>query len=132
MASFFTPMEVGDPQGTRYEPVNVLVYDNLADSGATYNILPISMLQRLNVRPTERGSFVIADGSYITRDMGETRVRLDGREYTVPVIFGDDHTQPLLGAVTLEVFRLAIDSAGRRLVPTRAWLMPSINGAQTD
>lgn len=87
-------MEVGDPQGTRYEPVNVLVYENLADSGATYNILPSSMLARLNVRPTERGSFVIADGSRITRDMGETRVRLDGREYTVPVIFGEDHTQP--------------------------------------
>lgn len=127
MGIFFAEMEVGNPQGTRYEPVNALV-----DSGATYNILPKSMLERLDVRPTERGSFVIADGSRITREMGETRVRLDAREYTVPVIFGEDHTQPLLGAVTLEVFRLAIDPAGRRLVPTDAWLMPGVNGAQTN
>ena len=121
MASFFTTMEIGDPQGTRYEPVNALV-----DSVVTYNILPSSMLARLNVRPTETGTFVIADGSLVMREIGETRVRLDGREYTVPVIFGDDDNRPLLGMVTLEVFRLAIDPDGQRLVPIDAWL-PSVN-----
>ena len=114
-------MEIGDPQGTRYEPVQALV-----DSGVTYNILPSSMLERLDVRPTETGTFVIADGSLIMREIGETRVRLDGREYTVPVIFGDEDNQPLLGMVTLEVFRLAIDTEGQRLIPTDAWL-PSVN-----
>ena len=126
MASFFTPMEVGDPQGTRYEPVNALVDENLVNGGATYNILPSSMLARLNVRPTEMGTFVIAFGNRIMLEVGETRVRLDGREYTVPVVFGDDHVQPILGAVTLEVFRLAIDPANQRLVPVDAWL-PSVN-----
>ena len=121
MASFFTAIEIGDPQGTRYEPVQALV-----DSGVTYNILPSSMLERLDVRPTETGTFVIADGSLIMREIGETRVRLDGREYTVPVIFGDEDNQPLLGMVTLEVFRLAIDPEGQRLIPTDAWL-PSVN-----
>ena len=121
MASFFTTMEIGDPQGTRYEPVQALV-----DSGVTYNILPSSMLERLDVRPTETGTFVIADGSLVMREIGETRVRLDGREYTVPVIFGDEDNQPLLGMVTLEVFRLAIDPDGQRLIPVDAWL-PSVN-----
>ena len=124
MASFFTAIEVGDPQGARYEPVQALV-----DSGVTYNILPSSMLERLDVRPTETGTFVIADGSLVMREIGETRVRLDGREYTVPVIFGDEDNQPLLGMVTLEVFRLAIDPEGQRLIPTDAWL-PSVNYPQ--
>lgn len=126
MASFFIAMEVGDPQGTRYEPVNALVDENLVNSGPIYNILPSSMLERLNVRPTEMGTFVIGFGNRIMLEVGETRVRLDGREYTVPVVFGDDHVQPLMGSVTLEVFRLAIDPANQRLVPVDAWL-PSVN-----
>lgn len=49
--------------------------------------------------------------------MAETRVRLDGQTRITLVIFGEEGTDPLLGAYTLEGFGLAPDPVGRRLIP---------------
>ena len=119
MGTFHIAMEVGDAQGLRYEPVQALV-----DSGATYNILPAPLLRRLGVRPTESGSFILADGRRIQRDMGQTWVRLEGREYIAPVVFGGANTQPIVGAVTLEIFRLGIDPVAERLVSVDGYMLP--------
>ena len=40
-----------------------------------------------------------------------------------PVIFGDEGVQPLLGAVTLEIFRLAINPVDMRLIPVDGLMM---------
>ena len=118
MGSFQIEMGVGDPQGLHYEYVEALV-----DSGSTYNILPASMLRRLGVRVQGSGTFKLADGRRVEQDMGETRVRLNGEDYMAPVIFGGDDMQPLLGAVTLEIFRLAIDPVEMRLIPVDGLMM---------
>ena len=118
MGTFRIEMGIGDPQGQRYEYVDALV-----DSGSTYNILPASMLRRLGIEVQGIGTFRIADGRRIEREMGETRVRLNGEDYTAPVIFGDEGVQPLLGAVTLEIFRLAIDPVEMRLIPVDGLMM---------
>ena len=55
--------------------------------------------------------------------MGRTWVRLDGREDIVPVVFGEEGAQPLLGAVTLEIFRLAVDPVNQSLSPVPGLLM---------
>ncbi len=44
MGIFYVDAEIGDPQGLRYETVNVLV-----DCGATHTTLPASLLNRLGV-----------------------------------------------------------------------------------
>ncbi len=41
----------------------------------------------------------------------------------MPVIFGDEDSQPLLGAVTLEIFRLGVDAVSQRLIPVPGLLM---------
>ena len=127
MGNFHITMEVGDAQGLRYEPVQVLV-----DSGATYNILPAPLLSRLGVRPTESGSFILADGRRIQRDMGQTWVRLEGREYIAPVVFGGADTQPILGIVTLNIFGLGIDPVKERLIPVDGYMMPIDPDGQVD
>ena len=109
---------IGDPQGQRYEYVEALV-----DSGSTYNILPASMLRRLGVQVQRSGTFSLADGRSVQRDLGQTWVRLNGEAHITPVIFGNDDTQPLLGAVTLEIFLLAIDPVQMRLVPVNGLMM---------
>ena len=124
MGTFRIEMGVGDPQGQRYEYVDALV-----DSGSTYNILPASMLRRLGIEVQGTGTFKIADGRRIEREMGETRVRLNGEDYTAPVIFGDEGVQPLLGAVTLEIFRLAIDPVEMRLIPVDGLMMSATDTA---
>ena len=127
MGNFHITMEVGDAQGLRYEPVQALV-----DSGATYNILPAPLLSRLGVRPTESGSFILADGRRIQRDMGQTWVRLEGREYIAPVVFGGADTQPIVGAVTLEIFGLGIDPVKERLVSVDGYMLPIDPDGQVD
>ena len=111
-------VEVGDVPGQRFEAVEALV-----DTGATYTLMPQSLLRRLGVVPHTRASFLLADGSQMERDIGRTWVQLDGRREFTLVIFGDDAAQPLLGAVTLEEFRLAPDPVSKRLIPVPGLLM---------
>lgn len=118
MGTFLVSLEVGDPQGERFETVEALV-----DTGATYTTLPASMLRRLGVSPHTRGLFRLADGSRIERDIGRTWVRLEEAEEIVPVIFGDEDAQPLVGAVTLEIFLLGVDPVEGRLMPVPGFLM---------
>lgn len=112
MGTFRVTFEIGTPQGTRFESISGLV-----DTGASYTWLPTELLRRLGVVPEQKMPFGMADGTVVERDVGETRVRLDGRERTTVVIFEDDGSEPLLDAYTLEGFALAADPVNRKLVP---------------
>ncbi len=56
MGTFRVAIEVGDPQGQRYETLEALV-----DTGSTYTVLPAALLRRLGIQPIERRQFEIAD-----------------------------------------------------------------------
>ena len=118
MGTFNITLAVGDPQGESYVQVEALV-----DTGATYTMLPASMLQNLGVVPHDRAEFELADGNVAEMDIGRTWVRLDGRSEIVPIIFGEEGTPALLGAVTLEIFRLGVDPVRQELIPVRGLLM---------
>jgi clan AA aspartic protease len=117
MGTFTVTVEVGDPQGQRFESVQAMV-----DTGASDTMVPRSILTQLGIEAMERYEFQLADNTVVEYDVGETRLRIDGRERTVPVIFGPEGTPPLLGATTLEVFRLGVDPVGQRLIPVRGRL----------
>lgn len=118
MGTFQVTLEIGDPEGRRYEAVDALV-----DSGATYTTMPASLLRRLRVSPHSKRAFVLADGTRIERDFGRTWVRLNGEPDISPVVFGDEGAMPLLGALTLEVFSLGIDPVNRRLIPVESLML---------
>jgi len=88
----------------------------LVDTGASYTTLPASLLRELDVRAAGRRPLMLANGEMTTRDVGQTWVRLDGREVMTVVVFGDDGGPALLGAVTLEETGLGIDPLGRKLI----------------
>jgi clan AA aspartic protease len=111
-------VDIGDPQGQRWETVEALV-----DTGASYTWAPRDVLARLGVRPQFRREFVTADERVIERDMAETRVRLDGQQRTTLVVFGDEGSSSFLGAYTLEGFGLGIDPLNRRLIPVRGFAL---------
>jgi predicted aspartyl protease len=48
--------------------------------------------------------------------MAEAMARLDGQAGTTLVVFGEEGSQPLLGAYTLEGCGLAPDPVNRRLI----------------
>ncbi|MDE0053926.1 MAG: aspartyl protease family protein [Gammaproteobacteria bacterium] len=118
MGTFTVPIQVADPEGHEYETVEAMV-----DSGATYTVLPASVLERLGVVPHGVRSFVLADGSRVERGFGRTWIRLEGQEDISPVVFWDEGAQPLLGAVTLEIFSLGIDPVNGRLIPVDAFML---------
>jgi predicted aspartyl protease len=110
-------MEIGDPTASRFVRLEALV-----DTGATYTWGPRSVLLGLGHSPDEEWDFELADGRLLQYGIRWMTVRLDGRAYPTPVVFGDDGTEPLLGVVTLEEFRLGVDAVNQRLIPTPALL----------
>ena len=81
-----------------------------------------SELQKLGVIEEEREEFELADGSVREYPLGETRVRVNGREVSTVVVFGEEESSPILGAYTLERLMLAVDPRNQRLMRVRAHL----------
>ncbi len=117
MGLFSWPFEIGNLNGDNFEWV-----EGLVDTGATYSLLPASVLHRLGAEPTEIVEFELADGSIIERRLGEAKARVEGREVITAVIFGDEADSPVIGSYALGRVRLAVDSYGQRLIPVRASL----------
>ena len=118
MGTFTVQIQVGDPQSQNFVEVEALV-----DTGATHMVLPRSLLASLGVRPIERVPFHLADERVEEYEVGEVRVRLDGRERTTTVVFGPGDTSALLGATTLELFNLGVDPVRQRLIPVPGLMM---------
>lgn len=120
MGTFRVTIEIGDPEGKKWEPVEALV-----DTGASYTVVPGSLLARLGVTPHVRDTSLLADGRRIERDIGQTWARVDGRSVVTLVVFGEEGMESLLGAYTLEGVRLLPDPVNRRLIPVPGLLMRS-------
>ena len=95
MGTFRITVEIADPQGRRFEPVE-----------STYTA-------------------ELADGSRLERTRGRTVIRLEGKEFPTPVTFGEQGEQNLLGAMALEDAMLAADPHSMRLIPVDALEMTS-------
>ena len=99
-----------------------LEIEALVDTGASYTIVPASLLKDMGVSPMDKIGLVLADGRPVEYDIGEARATIDGRSIPTLVVFGEDSAPALLGAYTLEGLRLAVDPTNGRLIPaTIAW-----------
>ena len=118
MGTFHHPLEIGNFEGQRFEEVDALV-----DTGATYTSVPREVLERLGVSREEEATFILANGQSVRMGMAWVRTRLNGREQPTIVIFGEPGSSVLLGAFTLEGYRLGVDSVNQRLVETPGYLV---------
>ena len=98
------------------------VVNFLIDSGAVYSLVPTATLRKLGIRPHRRVDFALADGTTITRQVGDAYFEFQGEGGAAPVIFGEKGDEPLLGATTLESLGLVLDPFKRRLIPMRMLL----------
>jgi clan AA aspartic protease len=89
----------------------------LVDSGALYSVVPRAVLQRLAIQPHSSRTFMLADGTEITRRMGDATFQIDDQRGASPVIFGEQGDSALLGAVSLESLGLILDPMKRVLRP---------------
>ncbi|MBI4313122.1 MAG: hypothetical protein HY681_15305 [Chloroflexi bacterium] len=65
----------------------------------------------------------MANGRIDRRDLGFVAAEINGEQATVPCLFGQLGDPPLTGAVTLEIFLLAVDPVERRLVSVEGLLL---------
>jgi clan AA aspartic protease len=91
--------------------------DFLVDTGATYSLLPAEIVEWLGLTAEEDFDALLANGEPVVYRLGEVRIRLGRRERTTIFAAGPPGCLPLLGAVTLEEFALAVDPRQQRLVP---------------
>lgn len=117
MGTFTVSIQVGDLEGERFIEIEALV-----DTGSTYTVLPMDMLDQLGVAPEGRRSFELGDDRIVEYPIGYARTRLNGDETIASVVFGPEGIDSLLGATALEHFSLAVGPINQRLIPVTALL----------
>ena len=117
MGTFRVRLQVGNPRNGISETVDALV-----NTGATFSILPASMLQRLGIEPDEPRPFRIASGEIIEYMTGDAIFRVNGHSTPGRVVFGPENHYAM-GSTTLESLLLKVDPVHQRLIPTEGLLM---------
>ncbi len=68
---------------------------------------------------THEVDYVLADGSEVTYGRGQAHISIGDRDGICPVIFGPDGADNcLIGATTLQILMLSVDSTNETLLPT--------------
>ena len=117
MGTFSVTVQIGNQVTGEFVPIEALV-----DTGATYTLLPADFLTQLGIISIGQRDFELDDRRRVQYDIGEARLRLNGDELTVLVVFAPEGTSPLLGAAALELFGLAVEPVNQRLIPVPALL----------
>ncbi len=112
MGTFRVQIGVGGYERERWTQLNALV-----DTGAAITAIPASVLRELGVEPTMRRRFESAYGETREMDIGQTWVSVEGEEVFTFVLFNEEGTTPLLGAMALEMAFLGVDPVHKKLVP---------------
>lgn len=89
----------------------------LVDSGATYSVVPASVLDGLGIRPLREEEFGLADGTSVRRRTGVALFKYGDRIGGANVIFGEAEDSTLLGVLTLEALGYVLDPLRRQLRP---------------
>ena len=118
MVTFSIPIEISDQERTRW-----LEFDALVDTGASISSFPASTLRELGIPPLFKQDFRFGQGEVRQMDVGQTWIRVEGREIVTLVLFNDEGTTQLLGAIALESIFMGVDPVEKRLIPAEGLMM---------
>jgi clan AA aspartic protease len=91
----------------------------LIDSGAVFSLIPATELSKIGIEAYKTMDFYLADGTKITRKVGDAYFEYQGEGGAAPVVFGEEGDMPLLGATALEACTLVLNPYKRELYPMR-------------
>lgn len=97
------------------DPSKVVQEDFLVDSGAFYTVLPLWLVKKLGLKSKFEQEFFLADGTKVTRNMGDAFITFEGREIASPVVLGQKDDSALMGVLTLDAMGLILDPFSRKL-----------------
>ncbi|MCH7712137.1 MAG: retroviral-like aspartic protease family protein [Chloroflexi bacterium] len=112
MTTFRYQIEIGDSGQETFETLEAWV-----DTGASYTLIPKGVMERLGHGPTHQRPFRLADGSVVELGLCQAPLRIGEETAIVSCVFGDENTEPLLGATALEEFGLGVDPINHTLIP---------------
>ena len=118
MGCFNVKMDIGGRQDDR-----MIVADALVDTGAFFSSAPASVLRGLGVSPIMSRNFRFGDGRIRRMNIGRTWLRVDGHEANTLIMFNEEGTSFILGALALEEMLLGIDPVEERLFPLEIFNM---------
>ena len=111
MGLFWQDVKVGNPAGGDFAEIRALV-----DTGAGDSVFPAEFLAGLHLQPITSYTYVLADGSEVELPFGQASIEIKGEIRYCPVVFGPGDVA-LLGATTLEIFKLMPDLNTQALWP---------------
>ena len=117
MGLFWQSIKVGNQQGGDMVEVEALV-----DTGALDTMIPAPLLDELGVQVLTSYSYILADGRMAQLPYGQAAIEIDGVTRICSVVFGPGD-EVLLGATTLETFKLLVDPNDETLLPGDVWPM---------
>lgn len=94
----------------------------LVDSGAQFTVLPDVIWKKLGIKSRSSQQFSLADGTIITRPIGDALIQFKNTQAPSPVVLGEKGDSPLLGVFTLEALGLVLDPLKRELYKARMML----------
>ena len=118
MGTFLVKVTLSHPE----QRATQLALDLLVDTGATWSLIPGDAAAALGITPSETRTVRTAEGRRLDLPLGEVRFTVDGRSLTTPCLIAAAGAPPLLSAVTLEAFGLAVDPVQKILVPVTGLL----------
>ena len=118
MGTFTVEIEIGDSRRERWATMNALV-----DTGATMTSAPASVFRGLGIEPVTRKHFELAQGEVRAMEVGYTWLRFAGEEILTQVMFNEEGTPPILGAIALENAFMGVDPVAQRLIPVSGLMM---------
>ncbi len=77
MGIFNVPLEITGYGNGLFQRV-----EGMVDTGSSYTFIPRDLLRKLGVLPIDTRSFLLADENMVQYEVGEARIRLEGRELT--------------------------------------------------
>ena len=92
----------------------------LVDSGASMSVVPVDVLNRLEIEPRRFGRFYLADESSIVRRVGIASFTVASETEDASVMFGEEGAEPILGLTVLQSLGFLIDPLRHRLLPRSA------------
>ena len=115
MGEFYINLDICAKDGSSAKTLRVK-----ANAGATYTRLPAGLLRELGWEPDPLPwGWPYPMGYKDDWELGEVKLRLDGKDYLHSVIFAADDSEPVLGNRTATGFVLEADEVNQCLIPRK-------------
>ena len=94
--------------------------DFLVDTGTMDTMAPASELKKIGIRPVGKDLYELANGDIVEFEHGNAEMEFMGELIATRILFGPDHSEPILGVIALEAAGFLIDPKNQRLTKRRA------------